>query len=576
MALNGITNAYIPDETPATKVANGHTPENWMPCADQPVYSRRKLRIACIGAGFSGLTLAHKVDHELKLSDVVDLVIYEKNSSVGGTWFENTYPGVADVPSHAYTFLFEPNPNWSKFYSPGPEIFEYIQKTTKKWNLDRKVQFNSRVKETVWDDALGKWKIEVEQAGSVKYDEVDILVNAAGFLNKRKWPDIEGLSSFKGKLLHTSHWDNDYDWTEKNIAVIGNGSSGIQCVTAVQPKAKKLVNFVRNPTWISVNFCADKTPNGLNFAYTEEEKTSLAEDPAAHFQLRRELEASVNGYFYAMYKDHPAQVGVETLSRQQMEAKVKGIKDPEVVSKLLALDWKPGCRRLTPGEGYIEAFSNPNATLSFGPIEKITEDGIQTEDGKNHQFDMIVCATGFDTSFIPSWNLIGRGGAMLDERWKTNPEAFFSVQVDTMPNYFIFNGPNAVVSHGSLLTQVSWTCDYILRWAKKIATEDIKSIDVKRKSMDDYNVYAQEFLKRMVWSDGCRSWYKNGKASGQITAVYPGSTLHFKDCLENIGGEHFNIQYRSKNSFHFLGNGESMHDKYGQGDLAYYMDEMGF
>jgi hypothetical protein len=305
----------------------------------------------------------------------------------------------------------------------------------------------------------------------------------------------------------------------------------------------------------------------------------------------------VNGYFYAMYKDHPAQVGVETLSRQQMEAKVKGIKDPEVVSKLLALDWKPGCRRLTPGEGYIEAFSNPNATLSFGPIEKITEDGIQTEDGKNHQFDMIVCATGFDTSFIPSWNLIGRGGAMLDERWKTNPEAFFSVQVDTMPNYFIFNGPNAVVSHGSLLTQVSWTCDYILRWAKKIATEDIKyaalssrqslwcililfencrSIDVKRKSMDDYNVYAQEFLKRMVWSDGCRSWYKNGKASGQITAVYPGSTLHFKDCLENIGGEHFNIQYRSKNSFHFLGNGESMHDKYGQGDLAYYMDEMGF
>lgn len=150
------------------------------------------------------------------------------------------------------------------------------------------------------------------------------------------------------------------------------------------------------------------------------------------------------------------------------------IPDREVVEKMLSLTFQPGCRRLTPGDGYLEAFAEPNATLTFDPIERITETGIKKTNGEEEAFDMIVCATGFDTSFVPSWKLVGRHGAVLNERWKTNPEAFFTIQVDTMPNYFIFNGPNCPISHGSVLTGVSWSCDYILRWAKKIATEDIK------------------------------------------------------------------------------------------------------
>ncbi|OQE07669.1 hypothetical protein PENVUL_c012G10383 [Penicillium vulpinum] len=566
LTSNGLQNgSSLP--TSATRVANGETPSNWMPCADQPAYAQRKLRIICIGAGYSGLTLAHKIDHELKLGDFVELKIYEKNPEVGGTWFENTYPGVAcDIPAHAYTFLFEPNPNWSHFYAPGPEIEEYIQRTTKKWKLDKDIQFNTRVTETVWNDELGKWKVEVNQDDTIMHDEADILVNASGFLNKTNWPNIEGLSSFKGKLLHTSAWDNTYDWSNKRVAVIGNGSSGIQCVAAMQPKVAQLVNFVRNPTWVSVNFCTEKTRDGSNFSYTEEEKKQFAEDTEAHF--------SVNGFFYGMYKGHPMQLGLTQVSQQQMAERMKGISDPEVVSKMLSHKFSPGCRRLSPGDGYLEAFAEDNATLTFDPIESITELGIKTVTGDEQQFDVIVCATGFDTSFIPSWKMVGRHGATLEERWKVNPEAFFAVQVDTMPNYFIFNGPNCPVSHGSVLTQVSWTCDYILRWAKKISGEDIKSIDVKKEAVEDYNVYCQEFLKRMVWSDTCQSWYKNGKSSGQVTGVYPGSVLHFKDCLQNMGGEHFNIEYRSKNRFHFLGNGESVHDQHGAGDLAWYMDDM--
>ncbi|KAK4864375.1 hypothetical protein LT330_009902 [Penicillium expansum] len=539
---NGLQNDSASLPTSATRVANGETPPNWIPCAEQPAYTRRKLKIICIGAGYSGLTLAYKIDHELKLGDFVELQIYEKNPEVGGTWFENTYPGVAcDIPAHAYTFLFEPNPNWSHLYAPGPEIEEYIQQTTRKWNLDKDVQFNTCVTATVWDDELGKWKVEVEQAGTIIHDEADILVNAASFLNKTSWPDIEGLLSFRGKLLHTSIWDNTYDWSNKRVAVIGNGSSGIQCVVAMQPKVAQLVNFVRNPTWVSVNFCAEKTQNGGNFPYTEEEKAHFAEDAAAHFKYRRELEASVNAFFFGMYRDHPMQLGLTQACKQQMVERMKGISDPEILLNMLSHEFRPGCRRLTPGDGYLEAFSNDNATLTFDPIERITEQGIRTVTGDEEQFDVIVCATGFDTTFIPSWKMIGRHGATLEERWKGNPEAFFAVQVDTMPNYFIFNGPNCPISHGSVLTQISWTRDYILRWAKKISAEDIKSIDVKKEAMEDYNVYCQEFLKRMVWSDECRSWYKNGKSKGHVTGVYPGSVLHYKDCLENIGGEHFNI-----------------------------------
>lgn len=175
-----------------------------------------------------------------------------------------------------------------------------------------------------------------------------------------------------------------------------------------------------------------------------------------------------------MLRDHPAQVGLEALSRKQMEERMKNLPDTSIAKRMIP-EFRPGCRRLTPGDGYLEAFNNANTRMCWEPIERITATGIKTAEGEE-EFDLIICATGFDTSFIPPWKFVGRNGATLDERWKVNPEAFFAVQVDGMPNYFMFNGPNCPISHGSVLTQVSFTCDYILKWAKKIATEDIKYV----------------------------------------------------------------------------------------------------
>lgn len=171
-----------------------------------------------------------------------------------------------------------------------------------------------------------------------------------------------------------------------------------------------------------------------------------------------------------MQTGHPFQQGLEGACKAQMSAILKD--NPELIDKFIP-GFHPGCRRLTPGDGYLECLQQPNADISFSPIQSITEKGIKTAEGEQ-AFDMIVCATGFDTSFIPPFKLVGLKGATLEERWKVNPDGFFAVQVDTMPNYYIFNGPNCPISHGSVLTQISWTCDYILRWAKKIATQDIK------------------------------------------------------------------------------------------------------
>ncbi|KAH7021896.1 hypothetical protein EDB80DRAFT_744547 [Ilyonectria destructans] len=542
-------------------------PSNWVPIVESPVYKPRKLRLICVGAGYSGLMLAYKWKHQIPMEDFVDLAIYEKNSDVGGTWLENRYPGVAcDVPAHIYTFSFEPNPDWSSLYASGQEIWEYIKRTTKKYNLDERVQFNSKVVSSIWDDQIGKWKVKVNQNGTIIKDEADVLVNGSGFLNKWRWPDISGLKSFKGKLVHSASWDSSLDWIGKRVALIGNGSSAIQILPQLQPKASRVTNYIRTPNWISSNFSADLTPEGKNFQYTEEEKKEFRENPEKLFQLRKMIEHNFNQFFYAMLADSPQQKVISKEYKKNMEARLNH--DPELCAKLIP-DWRVGCRRLTPGEGYLEALQTSNVAIEFAKIEGVTEKGVKTANGME-EVDIIVCATGFDVSFTPQWELVGKGGIRLADQWQGEPEAYFGICAPNMPNYFIFSGPNSPVGHGSLLSVMDWSADYILRWCRKIATEDIKSAVVGEVATADYNTYTQEFLKRTVWASGCRSWYKGNNGEGKVTAMYAGSILHYKEILESFRTEDFTFEYNSPNRFKFWGNGLTIREEKGE-DLGFYV-----
>ncbi|KAJ5617930.1 hypothetical protein N7537_003044 [Penicillium hordei] len=527
----------------------------------QYAFKERNLRVICIGAGISGIILAHKLKHEHPL-DFVNFTIYEKNSEVGGSWFENVYPGVGcDVPAHSYVLPFEPNPNWSKCYAGGDEIEKYIVDTVDKYGLRDPIVFDTKLVKSIWNEERGKWALELNQNGTIIHDEAEVLINGSGILNQWKMPEIAGLETFAGKLAHTAAWDKTYDWSNKKIAVIGNGSSGIQVVPALQPKAAKIVNYIRHPTWVSVNLCPDITKDGMgtNFEYSEEEKAKFRDDPQAFLEYRKRVDCSVNTVYRLMLSgsEHNQMLfdAISGTMRQRLSD------NPDLIDKLIP-EFEIGCRRLSPGDGYLEALQQPNAEWCFEGIEEITKTGIRTAAGEE-EFDLIVCATGFDTTFVPGWELVAREGRRLDVEWKKVPEAYFSICAGGIPNYFMFNGPNCPIGHGSVPQMISWTADYILKWLKKIAREDIKSVAVKDSAVRNYNRRAQASLKRTVWSKGCHAWYNNGQA---VTAMYPGKAI------EDIRGEDFDIRYNnSSDPFSYLGNGELEWEREDGADLAFYL-----
>ncbi|KAI9372345.1 hypothetical protein BJX61DRAFT_552971 [Aspergillus egyptiacus] len=545
-----------------------------VPLNPQYGYTPRKLRVITIGAGFSGLLMAHKIQHRFpELQEFVTHKIFEMRSDIGGTWLVNNYPGVqCDVPAHIYAFPFDPNPNWTKFYSSGPEIQAYIKRTVAKWNLDRDVHLDTRVVGARWQENEGVWKVTVEHAGVQRDEYCEILISGQGVLCHPSWPSIPGLRSFKGKIVHSAEWDHDFDYSHKRIAVIGNGSSGIQ----ITPQMAKLpgtevVNYMRSPAWIYYRVPPSKhlgrDTDEVNPAYSEDDKKKF-QDPEYHRQYRKGIIDRTNKAFKLFLKGENNEEAVR-FGTEQMAAKLNY--DPELCRKLIP-KWEVGCRRVTPGPGYLESFSKPNCTLSDSPITHISETAVHTADGKVFDCDVVVCATGFDVSHRPKFPLIGLNGANLADKWADEPESYFSVATAGFPNYFIFTGPNSLGGHGSLVEALNWTGDYFVKWIKKIATEDIKSV-VPKKAAEEASVrYGDEVHKTIVWTGGCKSWYKRNKVDGRVTALFGGSALLFNRLISELRPEDFDIEYRSPNAFRFLGNGFLEYEFDPESDLAWYVE----
>ncbi|KAJ5696786.1 hypothetical protein N7536_007198 [Penicillium majusculum] len=511
----------------------------------QYAFKERNLRVVCIGAGISDIILAHKLKHEHPL-DFVDFTIYEKNCEVGGSWFENVYPGVrCDVPVHSYVLPFEPNPNWSKCYAGGGEIEKYIVDTVDKYGLKDRIVFNTKLVKSIWNEERGKWALELKQNDMIVHDEADVLINGSGILNQ--W-----------KMLTSPVW-------RRLLESLSTRRLGTKLVPALQPKAARIVNHIRHPTWVSVNLCPDITKDGMgtNFEYSEEEKAKFRDDPQAFLEYRKRVDCSVNTVYRLMLSgsEHNQMLfdAISGLMRQRLSD------NPDLIDKLIP-KFEIGCRRLNPGDGYLEALQQPNAEWCFEGIEEITKTGIRTAAGEEG-FDLIVYATGFDTTFVPGWELMAREGRRLDVEWKKVPEAYFSICAGGIPNYFIFNGPNCPIGHGSVPQMISWTADYMLKRLKKIAREDIKSVAVNDSAVRNYNRRAQAGLKRTLWSKGCHAWYNNGQA---VTTMYPSSVLHYKEAIEDILGEDFDIRYNSSDPFSYLGNGELEWEREDGADLAFY------
>lgn len=406
------------------------------------------------------------------------------------------------MPAHIYTLYWEPNPNWSSYYASGEEILQYFKKTVAKYGLDRDVNTGHRVSHAQWNEEAGKWDLQLETKEGEVADTCDILVSAVGFLSKWRWPSIAGLHDFKGDLMHSASWDENFNASGKRIAVIGNGSSAIQIIPQLVEKAAHLSNFIRNSTYITPGLGSSIIGGQTQYHYTEEEKKDFRDNPTALRDYRRKIQASSNRAFDMFVKNSPAQRAGRKATADQMKAKLG---NDENLAARLTPEYEVGCRRATPGPGYLEAFKRSNVSLVTDPIERITPTGILTKTGQELEFDSIICATGFDVSHRPPFPLLGRNSISLAEQWKDEPTSYLSLCVNNFPNFFTFSGPNAPVGHGSLMAGIGWSADYICQWIRKIAEEDIKSVQVQADAVEEFNAYSDEIMQTLAWSGGCHS-----------------------------------------------------------------------
>jgi hypothetical protein len=406
-----------------------------------------------------------------------------------------------------------------------------------------------------------------------------------------QWPNIPGLDQFRGHLCHSAVWDHNYDYKDKTVAVIGNGSSAIQIVPSIQPDVKHMTAFIRSSTWISPNFAAEHTKDGGNFKYSAEELQEF-EDPDKLLAYRKKIEHGFNKLYRGLQYGTPEHEFFQGQSRQIMLDRLNGNRE---MQDALIPSWAFGCRRLSPGEGYLEALQKPNVKAIFDAATRVTADAVVDSKGVEHKVDAIICATGFNTSWVKSWPIKGRNGALLSEQWGVDPQSYLSVCAKNFPNLFFVLGPNSrkfalprlcpscscscsrfsAVGNGSLIPQMEWAGMYAVNWVRKMAHEQIHSVDPKQEAIDDFNVYTQEFLKRTVYTSHCRSWYKNNKVDGPVTAMWAGSPMHFKEMMSVQRGEDFDIKYCSPNRFRFFGNGTTERDAKDM-DLSYYLRKDGW
>ncbi|KAF2713478.1 cyclohexanone monooxygenase [Pleomassaria siparia CBS 279.74] len=525
------------------------------------------LRVICVGAGAAGLLVAYKM--KMNFSNY-DLVCYEKNDDVGGTWYENKYPGCAcDVPAHAYTLSFEPKTDWSTFYAYGPEIRQYFSDFAAKYDLFKFVKLNSRVQSATWDEATGQYAVEVSVNGKTVKDYCHVFINGTGFLNDWKWPAIPGLHDFKGQLLHSAAWDIKADWKDKTVGIIGTGSSAIQIVPQIQKTASHLTAFMRSVTWISPPIADaaleqekkskmaalgdESEPDMKQYWYTDGEKQRFRDDPGFHLAYRRTLEASVNAAFDMFIRDSEASKAADEGMRAEMKRRI-GPGHEELKEKLIP-SWPPGCRRITPGDGYLEALVKPNVTTVHKEIVKIVPEGVVDDSGKVHKFDMLICATGFNLAFAPRFGVYGVNGVSMADEFNPEPNVYLAVTVPKFPNYFVINGVRGNWAAGVALPSHEVQVDYILKCAKRMQLEQIKALEVKEEPTRQLNAWIDEWHKGSVWNANCKSWYKNNIVGGKLW-IWGGSALHYMNTIREVKYEHYDVRYKDGgNMWDHLGNG---------------------
>jgi len=446
------------------------------------------LRFAIIGAGMAGILSAIK----LRAAGFNDFTIYEKADRLGGTWRENTYPGIAcDVPSHLYSYSFELNPEWSHRFAPGSEIQAYFEGVARRHGVIPRIRFGAEIAAGEFSD--GRWHLETKDG---RRDEVDAVIAATGVLHHPNIPAIEGLDRFGGALFHSARWDHDVKLEGRRVGILGTGSSAVQIVSAIVDRVARLWLFQRTAQWIMPQ------PNP---AYSEAERADFRRRPELldqlHAQTGQLFAAFSNGLVDA---NSPQMKVIEDACRANLEQNVSN----PVLREKLRPNYRAACKRLVMSPDFYQSIQKSTAEVVCDAIERVEVDGVRTRDGRLHELDVLVLATGFRVDrFMRPMQVIGRDGLRLDTVWAQRPSAYLSISIPGFPNLFMLNGPNGPVGNFSLIEVAELQVGYILQLLELLREGRCREICPSEEATRRFESERTEAARHTIWGSGCRSWY---------------------------------------------------------------------
>lgn len=447
---------------------------------------RRNPRVAIIGAGMSGICMAVMLQRD----GIDDFTIFEKADRFGGTWRDNTYPGLScDVPSRFYQFTFAKNPRWSHFFSPGAEIRDYFAKVAHDRGLASRTRFGTEVVGAEFDGA--RWDVTTSDGASERFD---FVLCATGILHHPRMPDIGGLGDFAGAIFHSARWDHDVDLTGKRVGVLGTGSTGVQIVTALAGNVAHLSMFQRTAQWI------------LPLRNRRYSRLTIA----AHRRLPAldEFSYAVTRHIFEFFLDAVTKPGLKRdLVGRMCRANLRTVRDPALRAALTP-DYQPMCKRLVVSSDFYRAVQRDGVEIVTDAIDHIEPRGIVTADGRLHELDVLVLATGFDAhAFMRPMGITGTDGRTLDQVWADGPRAFETVAMPGFPNMFLLIGPHSPVGNYPLTLIAETQAEHILGWIRRWRDGEFDTVEPTVEATSSYYAELRAAMPNTVWATGCQSWY---------------------------------------------------------------------
>ncbi|HWH25453.1 MAG TPA: NAD(P)/FAD-dependent oxidoreductase [Pseudolysinimonas sp.] len=462
--------------------------------------------VAIVGAGFAGIGLAIR----LQRSGLTDFTVFERADAVGGTWRDNSYPGVAcDIPAHLYSLSFHSNPEWSHVFAQGHEIRDYLEGAADE--VRSRIRLNTPVHDMEWDDARQLWVLTTPTG----IRTARVMVLACGRLADPFIPRIDGLAGFPGEMFHSARWNHEVDFAGKRVAVVGSGASAVQLMPHIAEVAKHVTVFQRSAPYVVPR--ADRE-------YSDAERGLFAKDPDEIPRLRSALFWAAEEGFAERAGDPRRTEAARARALAHLEA---NIADPRL-RELLTPDYEIGCKRILISNDYYPAFERHGVTLVPSPIKSVDGSSVVGADGTAHEVDVIVFATGFLSAEQPYATRVRGRDETLAEHWKRGMRAYATTMVAGFPQMFVLDGPNSGLGHNSAVHMIESQIDFVLR-----ALASGGALNVSPAAEQEWTERLDSRADGTVWTaGGCESWYVDPR-NGRLALLWPGFAHEFRKALRD-------------------------------------------